>query len=165
MNEINIRVQISAKTTWKLRGNWSFSQEYYMVYTTREVFVSRINAYHIYYKQSFWLIKDIKIEMMNSMKQSLSWECNRRSDTEEISRTLWNPKFHQRVQKSSPLVHIMRYESSSHTHSLFIRIHFNNILPSMPKSSKWSHPFSFPNKTFTCSSFNRACYIHPSHSL
>jgi len=36
------------------------------------------------------------------------------------------------------------HESNPHTHTLF-KIHFNTILPSIPRSPNWSLPFRFYN--------------------
>jgi hypothetical protein len=41
---------------------------------------------------------------MNSLELSPSCEVNSRSATQEISKVLWNPKVHYRVQKSLPLL-------------------------------------------------------------
>jgi hypothetical protein len=38
--------------------------------------------------------------------------------------------------------------SSPHLPYLSPRVHFNNIFPSTPKSSKWSLPFYFPDQNF-----------------
>jgi len=43
------------------------------------------------------------LDLTSWMKQSLSWEADSRSATPEISRLLWNPKFHYSVHESPPL--------------------------------------------------------------
>jgi hypothetical protein len=55
-----------------------------------------------------------------------------------------HPKFQYHLQNSpSPTPHPERDQSSPRPPMLF-NIHFNSILPSTPRSSKWSFSFTFP---------------------
>ena len=48
------------------------------------------------------------------MEQSPSWEANRFSATQEISRILWKPTVHYRIHKSTPPVPILNQIKSVH---------------------------------------------------
>jgi hypothetical protein len=74
-----------------------------------------------------------------SMEQSLSWDANRFSASQEIPRISWNPKVHYRIHKCRQL----SLPSASSIQSIpptcyFLKIHLNIILPPTPGSPKWS---------------------------
>ena len=85
------------------------------------------------------------------MQKSLSWENNRISANQGISRILWNPKDHYRIHKCPPPIPILSQFHSVHTLiSYCLNIHLNIITPPMPGSPKCSlsHRFIHQNPVY-----------------
>jgi hypothetical protein len=71
----------------------------------------------------------------NSMEQSLSWEVNSRSTSQDIPWLLWNPKAHYCVHKSLPLVPILSQMNAVHSFPPYFSKINSNIIQT-------SHTFS-----------------------
>ena len=64
----------------------------------------------------------------NSKQHSPSWEAEKFSDSQEITRILWNPKIHYCIQKCPLPVPIQTQLISFHTSpSHFLKIHYTII--------------------------------------
>jgi len=75
------------------------------------------------------------------MEQNPSRQANSRSASQEIHSRLWNPKIHYSVHKSQPLVPVLiQMNRIQSIPSHIFKIHFNIILPSMPRFSKSHRP-------------------------
>jgi len=101
------------------------------------------------------------------MEQSPSWEANRFSASQEIPRILQNPKVHYRIHKCPTPVPILSQLDPVHTTtSLFLKIHFNIILPSTPESPKSSLSLRFPyqNPVYASPLTHTRYMPRPSHS-
>jgi len=81
----------------------------------------------------------------NCTEQSPSWEANSSSDTQKIPRILCNPKVlpSSRASATRPLPDPRQNRPRPPNR---FKIHFNNNLPSMPRSSKWPPSIRFPHQ-------------------
>ena len=95
------------------------------------------------------------------MEQGPFSEADSSTVSKEIHNISRRPNVHYRVHNSPPFVPILRQISPVHvTLSSFFKIYFNIILPSLPRSSKWSFSFLFPHqKPLFIYFLAYACYI------
>jgi hypothetical protein len=91
------------------------------------------------------------------MGQSISWEVNSESASQEMIHFLWNPKVQYRVHNSPALDIILNQMNPGHIFSpYFPKIQFNIILQSTPRSLAWSLPFRFSDQNVVRISYYRA---------
>jgi hypothetical protein len=98
---------------------------------------------------SYLLTYLLTYSLTPSMEQSHTWEANRLSTGQEISRFYKNQRF------ITALTGIFLYRGSSiksMTPSQFIRTHFNIILLPRPRSCKWYLSLRFPYQKSVCTS-------------
>jgi hypothetical protein len=82
--------------------------------------------------------------LIYAMEQSPSWEANRFAASQEITRILWNPKVHYRIQMFPPHVSILIQLNPVHTHTpYFLKIPLNIIIQSTPGFPQWSLSLRF----------------------
>jgi hypothetical protein len=91
------------------------------------------------------------------MEQSPSWEANRLSASQEISRVLWNPKVYYLIQTPTTRPYLRQIDPIHIPTAHFLNIHLNIILPSTPGSSKWSISLRFPHQN--------PAYVSPPYML
>jgi hypothetical protein len=84
------------------------------------------------------------VEITSFMEQSPSSEANSCPDIQEISHSLCNPRSSFPCSYEPPLTPILTQTNPCHTlPSYFLKIHFNIILSSISRPSKWPFSFSF----------------------
>ena len=108
-----------------------------------------------YIKQTRFFLKGLTT---NSIEHSPPCKANRSSSNWEIPCIVWNQKVHYHIYKSLPPVPILSQINPVHafqSHSLKIR--FNIILPSMPRSSNLSLYLGSPHQNTVCTC--HACHM------
>ena len=87
-------------------------------------------------------------QLINPMQHSPSWDANRSSSRQEIPRILLNPKVNYRVHKSSqPARNLSQINPIYAPPDYFLKINFNIILPSTPRSSSGLFTSGLPTKS------------------
>jgi hypothetical protein len=93
-------------------------------------------------------------------------EANSSAIIHKIPSMLWIKVYHC-AHNSPSLASIQHQANAFHSIPCYsIKIHFNIILPSRPRFSKWSFSFTFPRQSPVCISIPHACHKpHTSHLL
>ena len=103
-------------------------------------------------------------QLTNSMEHSLSMNLTVPQLVKKFPAYYETPRF---ITASTTVCHLS-YPQPDPFHALisnFLMIHLNIILPSIPRSSKWSLCFRFPNQNPMCTSLFSICVTSPSISL
>jgi len=90
-----------------------------------------------------WLTYLLTYLLTHSMEQSPSWEANWFVASQEIPRTLWNPKVHHQIHKCPPSVPILSQLLPVSTHSYFL-ILSSHLRLGLPNGL---FPSGFPTRT------------------
>ena len=102
-----------------------------------------------------------------TQNSTFSWEANSSLASQEIPFILWNRKCYYDIHNRPPTVPILNEINPHHASpSPFLKIHFNKVFPSAPRSSKLFLSLRSPSQNSVCTfSVSHAYYMpHLSHS-
>ena len=112
----------------------------------------------MYVCQHLW---NVTYLLTYSMEQSPSWEAYRFSASQKFPCSLWNLNVDYCIYKFLSPIPILSQINPVHVPSFhFLKSHLNTILPSMPRSSKWSLSLRLPHQK---PSFPHTSYMHRSY--
>ena len=131
-------------------GGQLFSVQYLSVgFSVRQFFLGGLQLYEreiklrvgVYIKVFWWLIITYLLTPWSRVLEKPTGS----AASQEIPRTLWNPKVHHRIHKCPPSLPILSQLHPVSTPSHFPKIHLNIILPSTSRSPQCSLSPRFPH--------------------
>ena len=140
--------------------NKSFQQVCVFLIRWSESGASILNISFLFGVHQLFIIISLICLLTYSKEHSPSWEANRFSASQEISRILRKPKVHYGLYKCRPTGPVLRQTFQSMPPSYLLKNNLNIILPSTPGFSNWSlfHRFLHQNSLYT-SPLHNTCYV------
>ena len=113
--------------------------------------VDKLHSAASFYSMTFrCTLLNVPLSLLHTAYSSPSWEAHRFPTSQEIPCTTWIQKVHYRIHNCQPNVPNQSLLDPIYAlTSQFLKIHLNNILPSMLRSSKWSLSLMFPTKSLS----------------